>query len=58
MLDHAPADSRLAFLPAVPISQFLQRLEQCDFDVFDPSLRQRRPMLPVTLLKHRMNGTF
>ncbi|KAK6509504.1 hypothetical protein TWF481_004245 [Arthrobotrys musiformis] len=34
------------FLPAVPVSLYLGRLEKVDFDVFDPSLQRREWRLP------------
>ncbi|KAF3902786.1 hypothetical protein AA313_de0204805 [Arthrobotrys entomopaga] len=34
------------FLPAVPTSLYLNRLEKVDFDVFDPSLQMREWRLP------------
>ncbi|KAK6533533.1 hypothetical protein TWF694_002472 [Orbilia ellipsospora] len=34
------------FLPAVPTSLYLSRLEKLDFDVFDPSLQMREWRLP------------
>jgi len=42
----------------VPIAQFLEGLEGCDFDIFNSSLRQRRALLPLALFKHHMKGTF
>ena len=38
-------------LPAVPTALYLNRLENCDFDVFHPSLQRREWKLPWRLYK-------
>ncbi|KAF3930615.1 hypothetical protein ABW19_dt0205288 [Dactylella cylindrospora] len=50
MLKHAGAEGKGAafstFLPAIPTSLYLSRLEKVDFDVFSPSLQRREWRLP------------
>ncbi|KAF3910819.1 hypothetical protein ABW20_dc0103953 [Dactylellina cionopaga] len=50
MLKHAGGEGRgmafTTFLPAVPTSLYLGRLEDVDFDVFHPSLQRREWRLP------------
>lgn len=48
-----PEEARGALLPAVAIDDYLGRLQKVDYDVFHPSLRQRRWLwLPRMWLKH------
>ncbi|KJE92383.1 phytoene synthase [Capsaspora owczarzaki ATCC 30864] len=53
-----PAGTAKVLLPAVPCAEFLERIQQADFNLFEPSLQQRNPMLPFSLFKHSWRKTF
>jgi NADH dehydrogenase [ubiquinone] 1 alpha subcomplex assembly factor 6 len=42
-------NQRLIFLPLVSVKNYLNRLEKCDFNIFEPKLMQRQGLLPFTL---------
>lgn len=42
----------------VPCEAFLQRIQHCSFDPLDPRVLQRRPWLPLSLLRAAWTNTF
>lgn len=51
-----PKSASRAFLPMVPCQAYLSKIQQVDFDIFHPTLRERNHLLPVHLLKHAWTG--
>ncbi|CAG0886837.1 unnamed protein product, partial [Darwinula stevensoni] len=49
LLERSPKMARIAFLPAVHVKDYLERLRKVDFDVFHPALQRRNNLLPLVL---------
>jgi len=56
LMSKAPKAASRAFLPIVSCQTYLTKIQQADFNVFDPSLRERNHLLPFLLLKHAWTG--
>lgn len=52
----APKSGSRAFLPMVPCQAYLAKIQQVDFNIFYPTLRERNHLLPLHLLKHAWTG--
>lgn len=51
--EQVPKEARDVLLPAVPISNYLDKLQKVDYDIFHPSLKQRGWLwLPMLWIKH------
>lgn len=47
LANKVPVEARIALLPAVPVSIYLDKLQRVDYNVLDPSLQRRSwKMLP------------
>ncbi|XP_063736212.1 NADH dehydrogenase (ubiquinone) complex I, assembly factor 6 isoform X4 [Eleginops maclovinus] len=46
---NVPEAAHLAFLQTVVLEDYLQRVRRADFDIFNPSLKKRNPLLPIQL---------
>ncbi|KAH8114540.1 isoprenoid synthase domain-containing protein [Phellopilus nigrolimitatus] len=54
-----PRETMPVFLNAVPVQNYLKRLEAADFDVFDPKLQLRDSIrLPWQIWRNHLNNTF
>jgi hypothetical protein len=49
MLSDLQQDAKISLLSRVYAKDFLDILQQCDFNPFDPRLQRRRPFLPIKL---------
>ncbi|XP_060905491.1 NADH dehydrogenase (ubiquinone) complex I, assembly factor 6 isoform X2 [Labrus mixtus] len=47
-----------AFLQTVVLEDYLQRVRRADFDVFNPSLQKRNPLLPLQLYFRSWKNTY
>ncbi|KAL7752007.1 hypothetical protein RI367_002535 [Sorochytrium milnesiophthora] len=48
-----PDSAKIALAPAVSCARWLQKLEQCNFDLFNGQLHQRDPWLPMRLWQYK-----
>jgi len=53
-----PSKAKMALLPAVTASTYLDRLRKADFNVFDGELQQRNQLLPLTLLWNKIRKKY
>ncbi|CAB3230888.1 unnamed protein product [Arctia plantaginis] len=53
-----PKTARQIFLPAITVEQYLTKLQKNNFDIFDKSLLQSSPFLPLRLYYNRMLNKF
>jgi len=44
------------FLPFIPLSLYLEKLQKADFNIFDKKLQERNNLLPMKLLWHKIVG--
>ncbi|XP_044062910.1 NADH dehydrogenase (ubiquinone) complex I, assembly factor 6 isoform X1 [Siniperca chuatsi] len=55
---NVPAAATPAFLQTVVLEDYLQRVRKADFDVFNPSLQNRNPLLPFQLYLRSWKKTY
>lgn len=56
--DSVPAAAMPAFLQTVVLEDYLQRVRRADFDVFNPSLQNRNPLIPFQLYLRSWKKTY
>ncbi|XP_066159112.1 NADH dehydrogenase (ubiquinone) complex I, assembly factor 6 isoform X1 [Euwallacea fornicatus] len=56
--DKVPKDGKIAFLPAVPVSIYLSRLQQVDYNVLDSRLVHRSWKLLPTVYWYMLKNTY
>ncbi|KAL9974858.1 hypothetical protein ACROYT_G011954 [Oculina patagonica] len=56
LMSKAPKAASRAFLPMVSCEAYLTKIQRADFNIFDPTLRERNHVLPFLLLKHAWTG--
>jgi len=56
LMSKAPKSALRSFLPMVPCQAYLTKIQQADFNIFHPTLRERNHLLPLHLLKHAWTG--
>ncbi|XP_029307732.1 NADH dehydrogenase (ubiquinone) complex I, assembly factor 6 isoform X3 [Cottoperca gobio] len=55
---NVPAAANLAFLQTVVLEDYLQRVRRAGFDVFNSSLKNRNPLLPIRLYLRSWKKTY
>ncbi|KAF9533111.1 isoprenoid synthase domain-containing protein [Crepidotus variabilis] len=53
-----PKEAMPVFVAAVPVSNYLKRLEQSGFNAFDPKLQRRDGWLPLQMWRQNFRRTF
>ncbi|XP_012279840.1 NADH dehydrogenase (ubiquinone) complex I, assembly factor 6-like [Orussus abietinus] len=51
-------ETKLIFLPAIPVDIYLENLRQADFNVFHPKLQQRNRLLPLQLYWRKLFRSY
>ncbi|XP_034554449.1 NADH dehydrogenase (ubiquinone) complex I, assembly factor 6 [Notolabrus celidotus] len=55
---NVPAAATPAFFQTVVLEDYLQRVRRADFDVFNPSLQKRNPLIPFQLYLRSWKNTY